>query len=97
MEGTIYQRDIPDLRVRDKNEKKLVIVENEDKDEDKGCIDTKSNSNIEEEEMPRDYLHDDNLGLFYAGDFCSRRTAGVEAACLSGIDVANHVHDFLKK
>jgi hypothetical protein len=101
VEGTIYQRDIPDLRVRSKVEKKLVLVENEDKDEDgdddEGCIDTKSNSNIEEEEIPRDYLYDDNLGLFYAGDFCSRRTAGVEAACLSGIDVANHVHDFLKK
>ena len=51
----------------------------------------------EEEEVLRDYLYDDNLGLYYAGDFCSRRTAGVEAACLSGLDVANHVHDFFKK
>jgi hypothetical protein len=99
VEGTIYQRDIPDFRVRNKVEKKLISVENEneDKDKDKECIDTTSNSNIEEEEIPRDYLYDDSLGLFYAGDFCSRRSAGVEAACLSGIDVANHVHDYLKK
>ena len=47
--------------------------------------------------LPRDYLYDDDLKLFYAGDFCSRRIAGVEAACLSGIDVANHVHELLKK
>jgi hypothetical protein len=103
VEGTIYQRNIPDLRVRNKVDKKLVLVENEDKDEEKGCTENStvpgSNSSVKEkeEEIPRDYLYDDNLGLFYAGDFCSRRTAGVEAACLSGIDVANHVHDFLKK
>lgn len=107
MEGTIYQRDIPDLRVRNKSEseKKLVIIESKDKygDEDRGCTENStvpasySNVKEKEEEMPRDYLYDDNLGLFYAGDFCSRRTAGVEAACLSGIDVANHVHNFLKK
>ena len=52
---------------------------------------------VENEIFSRDYLHDDNLKLFYAGDFCSRRSAGVEAACLSGIDVANHVHELLKK
>ena len=99
MEGTIYQRDIPDLRVCKKDEKKLLSVENEDKGRIENLTVPEFNFHINEKEneIPRDYLYDDSLGLFYAGDFCSRRTAGVEAASLSGMDVANHVHGFLKK
>ena len=50
---------------------------------------------VENEIFTRGHLHDNNLKLFYAGDFWSRGTAGNEAACLSGIDVANHVHEVL--
>jgi predicted NAD/FAD-dependent oxidoreductase len=36
----------------------------------------------------RDFLQDDALRLYYAGDFCSTRVPGVEAAALSGEDCA---------
>lgn len=39
----------------------------------------------------RDFLADDALKLVYAGDFCSRRPPGFEAACLSGVDAAEHL------
>lgn len=38
-----------------------------------------------------DYLADDEMGLYYAGDFCSSRCPGFEAAALSAIDVAEHI------
>ena len=38
-----------------------------------------------------DYLADDDLRLYYAGDFCSKRPPGFEAAALSGLDVAEHI------
>ena len=38
-----------------------------------------------------DYLADDNLGLYYAGDFCSNLNPGFEAAALSGFDLAQHI------
>lgn len=38
-----------------------------------------------------DYVFDDDLGLYYAGDFTSHRNPGFEAAALSGLDVANHI------
>lgn len=56
----------------------------------------KNTDGIAEKKL-KNFLHDDDLGLFYAGDFCSYRAAGVEAAYLSGVDVANHVFNLLKK
>lgn len=38
-----------------------------------------------------DFLSDDSCGLYYCGDFCSYRVAGVEAAVLSAEDCARHV------
>ena len=39
----------------------------------------------------KDFVADDELGLYYAGDFCSHRNPGFEAAALSGLDVAKHI------
>jgi hypothetical protein len=39
----------------------------------------------------KDFLADDAQGLYYAGDFCSQRNPGFEAAALSGLDVAEHM------
>jgi hypothetical protein len=39
----------------------------------------------------QDFVADDALGLYYAGDFCSRRNPGFEAAALSGAAVADHI------
>ena len=41
--------------------------------------------------LERDFLADEGLALYYAGDFCSKRNPGFEAACLSGCDVAEHL------
>jgi hypothetical protein len=41
----------------------------------------------------RDFVADDTLRLYYAGDFCSHRNPGFEAAALSGLDVAKHVSE----
>jgi predicted NAD/FAD-dependent oxidoreductase len=41
----------------------------------------------------KDYIADDLLQLYYAGDFCSFRNPGFEAAALSGVHVANHIVD----
>ena len=38
--------------------------------------------------LSSDYLVDEELMLFYAGDFVSRRNPGFEAASLSGLDAA---------
>jgi predicted NAD/FAD-dependent oxidoreductase len=38
-----------------------------------------------------DYVFDDEIRLYYAGDFCSYRNPGFEAAALSGLDVAKHI------
>ena len=38
-----------------------------------------------------DFVADDGLGLYYAGDFCSNRNPGFESAALSGLDVARHI------
>ncbi|MGK3746756.1 MAG: hypothetical protein ACI90V_013619 [Bacillariaceae sp.] len=38
-----------------------------------------------------DFLADDKLGLYYAGDFCSSLNPGFEAAALSGFDLAQHI------
>ena len=38
-----------------------------------------------------DFLCDDALGLYYAGDFCSGRAPGFEAAVLSALDAADHM------
>ena len=37
------------------------------------------------------YQADDDLGLFYAGDFASRHAPGLEAAALSGLAAAEHI------
>jgi hypothetical protein len=39
----------------------------------------------------RDFVADDALGLYYAGDFCSCRNPGFEAAALSGASAADHI------
>lgn len=41
----------------------------------------------------RDFFVDTNVGLYYAGDFCSTRLAGIEAAFLSGHGAAQHILD----
>ena len=38
-----------------------------------------------------DYVFDDEQRIYYAGDYCSRHTPGVEAAVLSATDAANHI------
>jgi predicted NAD/FAD-dependent oxidoreductase len=38
-----------------------------------------------------DFVADDDLFLYYAGDFCSHRNPGFESAALSGLDVAKHI------
>mmetsp|Transcript_28349 Transcript_28349/g.27168 ORF Transcript_28349/g.27168 Transcript_28349/m.27168 type:complete len:500 (-) Transcript_28349:66-1565(-) len=43
----------------------------------------------------KNYLYDDKLKLFYGGDFCSTRIPGVEAAVLSGLDLADHVYSLI--
>ncbi len=46
----------------------------------------------------RDFVADDDLRLYYAGDFCSNRCPGFEAAALSGFHVAAHIKDkFVEK
>ena len=39
----------------------------------------------------QDFIADDAMRLYYAGNFCSRRNPGLEAAALSGVDVAAHI------
>lgn len=34
-----------------------------------------------------DFISDDALKLYYAGDFCSHRAPGVEAAALSAVEI----------
>jgi predicted NAD/FAD-dependent oxidoreductase len=43
------------------------------------------------EDQQPDYFADLEKGAFYAGDFCSQRTPGVEAAVLSAVDAAEHI------
>ena len=45
----------------------------------------------------RDFLYDDTLKVYYAGDFCSWRVPGVEAAALSGLHVAQHMSAALSR
>jgi len=45
----------------------------------------------------RDFLYDDALKVYYAGDFCSWRVPGVEAAALSGLHVAQHMSAALSR
>jgi hypothetical protein len=90
VEGVIYQCEIPDLRLRHDS-----IVRNSDLKKNSVERSEKTDGIVEKE--LKNFLHDDDRGLFYAGDFCSHRAAGVEAAYLSGIDVANHVFNLLQK
>lgn len=39
----------------------------------------------------RDYIVNDELRVYYAGDFCSHRNPGFEASALSGVGVARHI------
>ena len=88
VEGVVYQRQIPDLRVESDHRSSKTNSENLDAEDgekkDKSC-------EKKEDCSEKDYLFDDELGLYYCGDFCSKRAAGIQAAALSGIDVANHV------
>lgn len=43
----------------------------------------------------RDFVALDEMHVYYAGDFCSSRAPGFEAAALSGIDVAVHMNKVL--
>lgn len=43
----------------------------------------------------RDFVADDDLHLYYAGDFCSNRCPGFEAAALSGMNAAAHIKETL--
>lgn len=45
----------------------------------------------------QDFVADDSLGLYYAGDFCSARCPGFEAAALSAVDAAAHMAAVLLK
>lgn len=45
----------------------------------------------------KDFVADDELQLYYAGDFCSNRCPGFEAAALSGFNAAAHMKDILSK
>ena len=47
------------------------------------------------EDEDRDFIADDKLRIYYAGDYCSRRPPGFEAACLSGLDAAQHIASIL--
>ncbi len=40
---------------------------------------------------PQNFVADDTIGLYYAGDFCSHLNPGFEAAALSGLDLAAHI------
>ena len=42
-----------------------------------------------------DFVALDERRIYYAGDFCSRRAPGFEAAALSGVDVAAHMQRVL--
>ena len=41
--------------------------------------------------LRQNFVADDTIGLYYAGDFCSHLNPGFEAAALSGLDVAKHI------
>ncbi len=43
------------------------------------------------EEDSKSFLADDDLALYQAGDMISNHTPGLEGACLSGIDAAEHL------
>ena len=45
----------------------------------------------------KDFVADDDLQLYYAGDFCSNRCPGFEAAALSGFHAAAHIKDELSR
>ena len=124
MEGVIYQRKIPDLRLDDDDN--IVNIEDmidRNQVDDNGNSKDKSKqdfnqshvsnsmnicnkeqkmrkendrSNVNEENgVEKDYLYDDELGLYYCGDFCSKRVAGVQAAVMSGLDAADHIYKTL--
>ena len=122
VEGVVYQRKIPDLRldnddniVEDVNDRNQVdnlcnIKDKNEKNFDQNRIGDPINirnqeqkirnendrSDVNEENIvEKDYLYDDELGLYYCGDFCSKRVAGIQAAAMSGIDVADHVYKTL--
>ena len=44
----------------------------------------------------RDFAAVDELRVYYAGDFCSARAPGFEAAALSGVDAARHIASALQ-
>eukprot|EP00536_Pseudo-nitzschia_multiseries_P017425 jgi/Psemu1/50783/gm1.50783_g len=55
---------------------------------DKGDGNSNSNSNSNNS---NNFVADDDQGLYYAGDFCSHFNPGMEAAALSGRDLAKHI------
>ena len=124
VEGVIYQRKIPDLRLDD--DENIVNIEDiidrnqvnhtgNSKDKSNQDFNQNHDSNSmnicnkeqnirkkndtskvnEENGVEKDYLYDDELGLYYCGDFCSKRVAGVQAAVMSGLDAADHIYKTL--
>ena len=84
----IYQSTIPDLNVK--------VKYSADSPTD---FETKSDSPVDNayEEKTKNYLYDDELGLYYCGDFCSQGVAGIQAASLSGLQVASHLMNTLSR
>lgn len=92
-----YQSVIPDLNVRsNKDIDNSLNNDNGDINDNNKNNDTNDVNEKKNGKERKDYLYDDALGLYYAGDFCSYRIAGVEAAVLSGINVAEHIIAQLK-
>jgi len=48
-------------------------------------------SEQQQKQPSNNFVADDELGLYYAGDFCSHLNPGFEAAALSGLDLARHI------
>jgi predicted NAD/FAD-dependent oxidoreductase len=44
----------------------------------------------------KDFIADDSDQIYYAGDFCSHRCPGFEAAALSGVDAAKYIIETVK-
>ena len=83
---------IPDLNVKEKREKYSADSPTD--------FETKNDSPVDnayEEIKTKNYLYDDELGLYYCGDFCSQGVAGIQAASLSGLQVASHLMNTLSR
>jgi hypothetical protein len=55
------------------------------------CCQLEEEERVGDGELKQDFLADDDEGIYYAGDFCTWRPPGVEAAALSGLHTAQHI------